>query len=173
MEFSFLENIGFDFQYTVGEVSRHNLVLIKCADNRLCDIIEKLKKSGINTVNIGLELAQKLKSKLNSKFLTIESQEYIEKLIESNSVEIVPGLPKVVSIYNLGMLIEPELSLNAARILKDLSKNIGILVLWEHTISNEGVLHWGSQDDNYNLDLSGIRIAWERDEHEIQGIDTF
>jgi hypothetical protein len=70
-----------------------------------------------------------------------------------------------VAIYNLGILLEPSLSLNASNLLKEISKNVTIIILWDH-INSEGILHWGIQQERYHLNLSDIYIVGGA-EHEV------
>jgi hypothetical protein len=148
-----------DFLNNSWGIGRQNFVLVRCnAANSLQDTINQFKAIGVNSVNIGRELSEKIETIESSKFLGIESQEYLQELIEKHAVQIVPGKPKVVAIYNLGILLEPSLSLNTASLLKEFSKNLTIIVLWDHVYS-EGLLHWGVQQEQYQLNLSDIYIA--------------
>ena len=116
--------MSIDFFNITGDIGRHNLVLVRCNVNSLQDTINRLQNDGVNPVNIGRELSEKLQSIETSKYLAIEAQEYLHKLIEKHAAQIVPGKPKVVAIYNIGILHEPSLSLNVANLLKDFSKNM-------------------------------------------------
>jgi hypothetical protein len=63
-------------------------------------------------------------------------------------------------------LFEPALSLNVANLLKGISKNVAVVILWDH-LSSEGLLHWGVQQDQYHLNLSDIYIAEGSAEYEV------
>ena len=80
--------------------------------------------------------------------------------------KVIPSKHKVVAIYNLGILLEPALSLNASNLIKDISKNVAIVILWDHH-SSDGLLHWGIQQEQYHLNLSDIYIAEGRAEYEV------
>lgn len=150
--------MGIDFLYIIEDIGRHNLVLVRYNANSLNVTINRIRDAGISSVNIGKELSEKLQFIESSKYLAIEAQEYLHELIEKHAVQIASGKPKVVAIYNIGILLEPALSLNVANLLKDFSKNMIIIVLWDH-IYAEGQLHWGVQQDKYRLNLSDIYIA--------------
>lgn len=150
--------MNIDFLYDLDDAGRHNLVLLRCDTYSLNNTIDKLKSAGVNVINIGRELSEKLETVKSAKFLTIESQEYLHDLIEKQARQVVTGKPKVVAIYNLGILLEPALSLNAANILKEISKTIAIIIIWDQS-SSDGILHWGIQQEQYHLNLSGIYIA--------------
>jgi len=155
-----------DFLNNIGESGRHNLVLVRYDSNSLIDTIAKLKGAGLNVINIGRELSEKLKTLKSVKFITIESQDYMHDLIERQARQVIPGKPKVVAIYNLGILFEPALSLNVSNLLKEISKNVAIVILWDH-LSSEGLLHWGIQQEQYHLNLSDIYIAEGSAEYEV------
>ena len=158
--------MNINFLKALDDTGRHNLILVKYDTNSLNDTIEKLKDAGLNVINIGRELSEKLKTIESAKFLTIESQEYLHELIETQARQVVPGKPKVVAIYNLGILLEPALSMNVANLLKGISKNVAVVILWDH-LSSEGLLHWGVQQDQYHLNLSDIYIAEGSAEYEV------
>jgi len=158
--------MNIDFLSDLDDAGRHNLVLVRYDKNSLNETIEKLKDVGVKVINIGRELSEKLNTIESAKFLTIESQEYLHELIEKQALQVVPGKPKVVAIYNLGILLEPALSLNAANLLKEISKNVAIVILWDH-FNSEGLLHWGIQQEQYQLNLSDIYIAEGSAEYEV------
>lgn len=144
-----------DFIHQIGNTGRYNLIIVPCQDN-LMKIMGELSSAGVNAINIGKVLSEKLKTIESAKFLAIESQEYLYELIENQSKEIFAGKPKVAAIYNFGILFEPDLCLNVVSILKEISKNTAVIILWEHHISPEGILYWNSQKERYSLDLSDI-----------------
>jgi len=158
--------MGLDFLNNIGEAGRHNLILLRCDTHALKETIEKLRHAGIHVINIGKELSEKLQAIESAKFLTIESQEYLYVLIEKQARQVIPGKPKVVAIYNLGILLEPSLSLNASNLLKEISKNVAIVILWDH-LSSGGLLHWGIQQEQYHLNLSDIYIAEGGTKYEV------
>lgn len=158
--------MNIDFLHNLDDTGRHNLVLLRCDSNSLKNTIDQLKNFGITAVNVGKELSKKLVAIESTKFLTIEAQEYLHKLIENQAAQVVPSKPKVVAIYNIGMLLEPALSLNAANLLKEFSKDLTIIILWDH-LSSEGLLHWGIQQKQYHLNLSDIYIAEGSAEYEV------
>lgn len=159
--------MNINFLNNISDTGRHNLFLIQCHTTSLNDVIAKLKTNGVNVINIGKALSEKLKEVKSTRFLNIESQEFLHELIEKQSKEIIKGKPYVVAIYNLGILFEPILSLNPEKILKDLSKNIALIILWEHQIYPPGILHWGIQQDRYSLNLSDIALKEVSLQHEV------
>lgn len=158
--------MNLDFLYKSGDTGRHNLILLRCDPNDLNEAIEEFKAAGINVLNIGRELSEKLKTLENAKFLALEAHEYLHALLEEQARHVVPGKPRVVALYNLGILLEPVLKLNAAKLLKEISKNVIVVILWDH-LSSEGLLHWGIKQEQYHLNLSDIYIAEGSAEYEV------
>lgn len=158
--------MNIEFLRNLDDTGRHNLILRRCDPNDLNVAIEEFKAAGINVLNIGSELSKKLKTLETAKFLTLEAQEYLHELLEKQARHVVPGKPRVVALYNLGILLEPVLKLNAANLLKEISKNIAIVILWDYLVS-EGLLHWGIQQEQYHLNLSDIYIAEGSAEYEV------
>jgi hypothetical protein len=158
--------MNFDFLDKRDGTASHNLILLKCNSNKLQDTISQLTSSGVNTINVGQELSKKLIAVEFGKHISIEAQEYLHELIDKNSTQIVNGKPKIVALYNMGILLEETLSLNTESLLKKFSKNLTIVVVWEHVYSN-GLLHWGEQQKEYHLNLSDIFVAEENANYEI------
>lgn len=159
--------MNLDFLNNISDTSRHNLFLVLCQADPLNDVIARLEIARVNVVNIGKALSGKLKEMKSTRFLNIESQEFLYGTIGKQSKEIVKDNPPVVAIYNLGILFEPMLSLNAETILKDLSKHTALIILWEHQFSPPAILHWGMQQDQYNINLSDINLTKVNLQHEI------
>lgn len=158
--------MNLDFLKTLNDRGRHNLILVRCDTASLHDAFGKLKGAGINVINIGRALSEKLKTLEAAKFLTLEVQEYLHELIEKQARQVVPDKPKVVALYNLGILLEPALNLKASTMLKEISKNVIIVILWDQ-LSSEGLLHWGTQQEQYHLNLTDIYLAEGSAEYEV------
>ncbi len=158
--------MNLDFLNKIDGAARHNLVLLRCDSNTLQETIAQLANAGVNTINIGQELSKKLIAVESGHHLSIEAQEYLHELIENQSAQIAHGKPKIVALYNMGILLEQALSLNTESLLKEFSKNVTIVVVWEHVYSN-GLLHWGVQQEEYHLNLSDIYVSEEKANYEV------
>lgn len=158
--------MNLDFLNNIDGVARHNLILLKCDSKTLKDTIAQLTNAGVNTINVGQEVSKKLIAIKSGKHLSIEAQEYLHELIEKRSTHIANGKPKIVALYNMGILLEQTLSLNTESLLKEFSKNLTIVLIWEHVYSN-GLLHWGEQQEKYHLNLSDIYVAEEKANYEV------
>ena len=154
----------------VGELNqseRNKIYLIKCLPFEIQDVIVWLEKENIPVLNIGNEMALLLKDSQESKYLNIEAYDIFTSMMENHAKQIKHELSKILAIFNLGILLEPELCLDASRIIKDLSKNIHIILIWENQFDIPGKLHWGNQADKYFFDFSDINLNQLHLNHEI------
>ncbi|MFH0736763.1 MAG: hypothetical protein V1773_18180 [bacterium] len=135
-----------------------NLFITKPQNKSILEIIEYIEGSGIKVINIGKELSSKLKTIKNKRHIIIESNNLLNDIIQNNAGEIPNSKIKFIAIYNFGILLEPSIGLNASKVLKELSKNYAIILVWEHFIQDGNILHWGNQKEKYKFDFSDISI---------------
>lgn len=162
-----LDNLIIALTNQVANAYRFNLYCIKSDQADQFRIREMLNKSGIQDVNIGLEMAQYLNPIKNTKFINIESQEFLQKLIESKSVLPDNFKIKTIAIYNLGILFEPILGLHPISILKELSKTTAIILLWESQTDNNSKLFWDAAKPQIGLDFYDINLKEINIQHAI------
>lgn len=150
--------VTFDIKNQLTKVERHNLYLIKCPASDLLQVIQQINMEGLATLNMGKEMAELLKEGIQSKFLNLDAEEKLHHLLEQSGAEIKKDRPRVVAIYNLGILFEPVLKMNVSKILKELSKTISIIIIWENLVDFPGTLHWSEQKDKYYLDFEDVNL---------------
>lgn len=144
--------------FTLNPQSRFHLYWLDCRPGAVADAIRPLQERNISSVNVGYALATFLKNKTSSKYLYLEVEEFLQQELEYTAKPVdASGIP-VVAVYNLGILLEPELHLDPARLLKDISKRIGIILLWEDAFEAPGRFHWGSREREFHLDFSDAEI---------------
>lgn len=141
---------------------RFNLFLLKCNSSILGNIVELLKGQNVQTIDVGFELSKSLTNTTNAKFISIDAQESLMKLIDGVS----PSGKKIVAIYNLGILLEPILKLNPEQILKDISKTKYLIIIWDNEVENN-ILHWSAQKEKYKFDFSDIDLKQIEIENEV------
>ncbi len=140
----------------LNEEERYMLYVLACSPDRLGQKIIELENENIPVLDMGFELSTSLKGKF--KFLDILAYENIVSIIDNRAIKLSPLQKRIVAIHNLGILMEPSLSLNGSKILKELSKNIHIIILWENQIDQAGKLHWGNQTVRFYFDFTGINL---------------
>lgn len=112
---------------------------------------------GIPTLNIGREIALFLNEHAGSKFLSLETEEELKKIISQNAKVLKSGNP-AIAIYNLGILLEPAIKIDGAKIIKELSKDISIIILWEALTSEPAYFYWTKENDEYGFNFSDTNI---------------
>lgn len=135
--------------------SRNKISILKCSSKELIQKISEIQSININVVNIGNEVARFINDKSDLKYINIEIQDFISRLINENKSEISSNV-YATAIYNLGILLEPALEINTTNLLKEISKSIALLITWDSGMEIPGLLHWSSLKEKYYLDFSNI-----------------
>jgi hypothetical protein len=140
----------------LNEAERYKLYVLSCSTERLVQTLKEIEDENIPVLDVGKELAMSLMDK--SKFLDIIAYENFVALIDKRAIKISSLQNRILAIHNLGILMEPYLSLNGSKILKELSKNIHIILIWEDQIDPAGKLHWGDRTEKYYFDFTDINL---------------
>jgi hypothetical protein len=112
-------------------------------------------------VNVGKAIAQFIAGRTIGKHIGLDVEEYFKRLIGETSLEHW-GI-KGVALTNIGILLEPELSLNVEKILLDLSKDSAIVIVWHHVVENSRRLVW---------DDTAVKISLEFPEQTIHRLEV-
>lgn len=135
--------------------SRNKILILKCSLKELAQKIFEIQSIDINVINIGNEVARFINDKSDLKYINIELQDFVSRLIIENKSEISSNV-YAVAIYNLGILLEPTLEINTTILLKEISKSVTLLIIWDSVMEIPGLLHWSSLKEKYYLDFSNI-----------------
>ena len=138
----------------IQSTDRHKLYTIKCDPDDVDNCISCLQTQKIRTTNIGKELAAYIDNLDDFSYLNIDVFDYLRKLLDRNKAKIKNIGNEVVAIYNLGILLEPSLELNAVQLLKDFSKTAALIIIWENQSEIPNRLHWSAQQNNVFLDFT-------------------
>ncbi len=149
----------FNILNKITTIQRNNLYLLFCTKNDLNEYIKEVEEEHIPVLNIGMNLSNMLKDCLLSKYLNIETQEYVSQIIEQNAKVVFKGKPPVIALYNLGILFEASLGLDADTILKNISKSVAIIIIWENEKDSNVILHWTEKKNTINLNFSDINTT--------------
>ncbi len=137
---------------------RFKLFTFMCNPNEITDKIAFIKSQNINVINIGKELANYIDSLEDFRYLNIDVYDFTKKLLDKHKSKINGAGNDVVAIYNLGILMEPALELNAVQLFKEFSKSISLIIIWDNQSENPDRLDWPSQKQNFFLDFSDIQL---------------
>lgn len=148
-------------EYTLDDVfntiDRYKLFVLPCEFNQFEGTNLKLITEKIPVLNIGRELAEYINKLDDLKYVNMDSQRFINDSINRQSVTKNNTLNKAIAIYNIGILLEPTMQLNATTLLKDLSKTHSLIIIWEHLIEVSDRLNWPI-NKKYCLDFSDIHL---------------
>jgi len=99
-------------------------------------------------INVGKIVAQFISVRNIGKHIGLDVEEYFKRLIGESAQEHW-GF-KGVTLTNIGILLEPDLSLNVEKILMDLSREYAIVIVWPYHVENSRRLVW---DDTAKVSL--------------------
>jgi hypothetical protein len=133
---------------------RHKLFLLPTVPSELLELVSSLKKLGIPPINIGLQLSACINGLADHSFIHIDVFEHFQRLLESHKSKVNNRGNDIVAIYNIGILLEPALGLNAAQLLKEFSKTAALIIIWENQSDTPDRLHWSTQQNNVFLDFT-------------------
>jgi hypothetical protein len=124
----------------------------------LVDSISLVKSQNITPINIGKELAFYIDTLEDYRYLKIDVYDFTKKLLDKHKGKINGLGNEIVAIYNLGILLEPALEMNAMQLLKEFSKSASIIIIWENQTESTDLLNWQTQKNKYFLDFSEIQL---------------
>jgi hypothetical protein len=148
--------------YSIDDITktadRYKLYSLMCYANELVDKIAFLKSQNINVINIGNELANFIYGIEDYGYLNIDVYEFTIKLLDKNKSKVNSTGNEVIAIYNLGILMEPALELNAVHLFKEFSKSTSLIIIWENQSDFPDRLVWHTQKNNFFLDFSESQL---------------
>lgn len=148
----------YSIQDIIQSTDRYKLYSITCSGDGLEKCVSWLDSKRIHTVNVGKNLAAYIDGIDDYSYLNIDVFDYAKKLLDKHKAKINNIGNEVVAIYNLGILLEPALELNATQLLKEFSKTAALIIIWENQSDIPGRLHWSTQQNNIFLDFTEIPL---------------
>lgn len=148
--------------YSIEDITstsdRFKLYTLVYNANELQDKIAYLKSQNINIINIGKEIATYIDGLDDFSYLNIDVYDYTKKLLDKQKSKINSTGNDVIAIYNLGILMEPALELNAVQLFKEFSKSASLIILWDNQSGIPDRLEWTTQKHNFFLDFSESQL---------------
>lgn len=133
---------------------RYKIYTLMCSSDGLSNSISYIQSEKINVLNIGKELSSFIDSLDDYRYLNIEVYDHIRMLMEKHKSQINGSVNSVLAVYNLGILLEPMLELNAVQLLKEFSKSVSLIIIWENQSDFPNKLNWLTQNQNFFFDFS-------------------
>lgn len=137
---------------------RHKLYTLMCNTDELADNIAFIQSHNINVINIGKDLANYIDSLEDYKYLNIDAYDFTKKLLENKKAKILGAGNDVIAVYNLGILLEPAIEMNAVQLLKEFSKSAVIVIIWENQSDIPDRLNWPTQKQHFFFDFSDTTL---------------
>lgn len=144
----------YSIQDIILSTDRHKLYIHIGSQDGLQDCISWLHAKKIPTINLGEELAAFIDGLEDFSYLNIDVLDYAIKLLDKHKSKISNTGNYVLAVYNLGILLEPALELNAVQLLKEFSKTAALIIIWENQSDIPDRLHWATQQHNIFLDFT-------------------
>ncbi len=132
--------------------TRFKLYIVRSPDSSFSSERNYLESEGIRVLNLGEELSKEIQGMASREHLEIKALKIVEDLTSLHSTIAINGT-RIVAITNFGILLEPDLGLNAGQILTDLSKRFVVLLLWSGMYGNDGTLFWNAESDEVFIDV--------------------
>lgn len=149
-------NFNFESSYFAD---KYNVFLIEQKNRSIEEIAEKLAKKGVSVINLGKELAYKIKKLNTTKYIIVDAPRLLRELFDEHNVITENIYKPVIAIHNIGMLLEPNLALAATSIVGNISKDKVIIIIWNHLIKDGKILYWTDETyTSYHFDFSEYNL---------------
>lgn len=149
---------GYTIEDIIHSSDRYKLYTLVCREEDLPERILHLQSRQIYAINIGKEVAAFIDGLEDFSYLTIDTFDFIKNLLDRHKAKISTTGNEVVAVYNLGILFEPTLELNATKLLKEFSKMAALIIIWEYQIDIPGRLHWPGLQNNICFDFAETQL---------------
>ena len=142
----------------ITSTERFKLFVLLTQKNEISERVRVLESFGINAIDLGREVAKFLDELEDYSYLTIDVIDYIKKLMDKNVKKIKTSGNDIVAIYNLGILLEPQLELNPSLLLKEFSKTTSLLIIWENQVEFPNRLFWNENNPHVSFEFSDAQL---------------
>lgn len=159
--------IPLDIINQITDFERYNVYVLACKPNSLLEITKNFQEQSIPVINVGKTLAEHLSKIRKIKHLHLEAEDQFKRLIEANAKKLSPEKPPVIAIFNFGILLEQAVSIDAAKIIKELSKSYAIIIIWDEQTDPSDILHWGIQKETFQLNFTDTHLKQVNISYEI------
>jgi hypothetical protein len=142
----------------INSKDRHKLYVLISNPESISKTVSYLSECNIKSIDIGRELAIYINTLEDYKYLNIDTYDFTKKILENTKAKILGAGNDVIAIYNLGILLEPALEINAVQLLKEFSKSAALIIIWENQSELPDRLNWPTQKQNFFFDFSDITL---------------
>jgi hypothetical protein len=147
-----------ELEIVVQTCERYKIFCLLLGDKNVIDLVVYLETEGVKSINIGKEIATYIDGLEDFSYLNIDVYDYTKKLLDKHKSKINSMGNDVIAIYNIGILMEPALELNAVQLFKEFSKSTSLIILWDNQSDISDRLEWLTQKFNFFLDFSESQL---------------
>jgi hypothetical protein len=117
-------------------------------------ILHRDSFEGVNQVNVGIMLSNKLFAHKNINRLPLIANSAIEEIFSDN-ISVDPNYGKCLFVSNIGILLEPELKLDFVKILEKNSSNCSLFIQWVGEIE-DGCLFFLTREKGIKININEL-----------------
>lgn len=130
---------------SIDKNNRHKLYWIDYSESKRTAVDESLIKDKLRVLNVGCDLASVLKD-IEQEQISSIAIDYLTDLMDLNkNVVDLTSIPFVI-IKNFGILQEKFIGIDVEKFMKDYSKNTGLVLLWEGSVTDTNHFCWPNTD---------------------------
>lgn len=122
---------------------------------------------GIYCVDVSRSLAEALTSITRGKFFHFEVKEELDHLLSSSRSLALANGANTLGLFNLGILFEPQLQLDAAQIIKDQTRHGAIVLFWPGLSVGSDTLQLSPEDRRTHVQFHGVTLQQVILPHEV------
>ena len=108
----------------------------------------------VSTVDIGKVVSEAVRDLLQSPKLSVRANILVESVLNS-ALQNHPEYGAIISISNIGILLEPELKIDFDKLINKFSRENILFLQWEGSITNNN-LYFLSQENGIKVDLQNL-----------------
>lgn len=117
-------------------------------------VIHKEDIHDITQLNVGCKLALELKNISINRHFALKAKSKLHELL-TNSIEYHSKYGSILSIYNLGILFEPELKIDFLVLIDNYSKDHSLFIKWDGEIE-DNKLFFLTKKNGIEIDISNL-----------------
>ena len=113
-----------------------------------------LTEANVPVVNIGEVIVGQFAERPPAKWPGTEIETFLAGQLKRSAIEWPGMLLPLVAIQNIGILFEPELTVNPTLWLKRLLKEYHVMLIWEGNYRQPGIFYWANSPNQYLINLA-------------------
>lgn len=117
-------------------------------------VLHQKELDDVSTVDVGKVLSEAIQDLLQSPKLSIRANILVESIL-SSAVQKHSGYGEIISISNIGILLEPELKIDLVKLIDKFSRDNILFLQWEGSIANNN-LYFLTYENGIKVELKNL-----------------